>query len=258
VGTAVAVGGGGRAIRHTGFIVARDLTVLPISRRTNVSKIKNISRLGWVIVGLVAAMLLVPTMAVAATVAYNGIEGTNGTTTTQNKALVTSAGQLLTTGVEPTKYVEYLGYGDTADGNSGGFQCETASTIPSGKAFVAQQINVTVFEVDSPIAYSNPSGVYGGSYFIVRSDSSGNAGSCEGPSMADGEAPGGTVGNVAIPLVPGYVVPSGYAIDVYTQGLSADIWINGYLVPSADAPPTPNVTKMATNNPRDLFGPPRH
>ncbi len=32
------------------------------------SKLKSLSRAGWVIVGLVAAMLLVPTMAVAATV----------------------------------------------------------------------------------------------------------------------------------------------------------------------------------------------
>jgi hypothetical protein len=46
---------------------------------------KNISRAGWVIVGLVAALLLIPTMAVAATSAYNGIEGSKG-----NKANVTS------------------------------------------------------------------------------------------------------------------------------------------------------------------------
>jgi hypothetical protein len=37
--------------------------------------------------------------------AYNGIEGTNGTTTTLNKADVTSAGQLLTVEAAPYRAV---------------------------------------------------------------------------------------------------------------------------------------------------------
>jgi hypothetical protein len=211
------------------------------------SKINNFSRAGWVIVGLVAAMLLVPTMAVAATVAYNGIEGTNGTTTTQNKAQVTSAGQLLTTGASPQSYEEYTAYIDGAAGDNNGQDCEEVVAVPSGKAFVAQQIEVDVFEANSPSGYSSPfgPGYYSNSSFGLYADSSSEAGACIG-LIATGEAPGNTEGNVAIPLVPGYVIPSGYHLDAGGYGLTGQVYVTGYLVPSADAPSVPQVSRSAT------------
>jgi hypothetical protein len=60
------------------------------------SKLKNMSRAGWIVVGLVAALVLVPTAAVAATATLVKIQGTSG-----NKADVTGAGQLLTTTAQP-------------------------------------------------------------------------------------------------------------------------------------------------------------
>jgi len=83
-------------------------------------------------------MLLVPTMAVAATVACNGIEGTSGTTTTQNRALVTPAGQLLTTGVQPSKYEDYSVRLNTAGNEADWLE---AARVPSWYVFIAQQVN---------------------------------------------------------------------------------------------------------------------
>jgi hypothetical protein len=51
------------------------------------SKLKNMSRAGWIIIGLVAALVLVPTAAVAATATLGKIDATSG-----NKADVTEAG----------------------------------------------------------------------------------------------------------------------------------------------------------------------
>jgi hypothetical protein len=208
-----------------------------------VSKMKNLSRAGWAIVGLVAAMLLIPTMAVAATVTYNGIEGTNGTTTTLNKADVSSAGQLLTTPAQPSKYEDFYGpldsYGTT--------QCKTVDTIPSGESFIAEQVEVDAFQLSSPGTYTSPAGVYSNSNFTVYADPPAYGGGCDQYFMTSGVAPGGTVGNVVIPIVPGYVVPSGYYIDVYSQGLDAEVYITGYLVPSADAPIVTNIARRPTN-----------
>ena len=54
------------------------------------SRLKNMSRGGYIVVGIIMALILVPTGIAAGAVAYNGIEGTNGTTTTVNDAHVTS------------------------------------------------------------------------------------------------------------------------------------------------------------------------
>jgi hypothetical protein len=150
------------------------------------------------------------------TVAYNGIERTNGTTSTLNKALVTSAGKLLTTHVQPSQHVEYEFdfYG------SGGTSCRTAATIPAGRAFISEQVEVDVFSVDSPNAYSiRTDGLYSSAEFSVFGDGSGYAGDCDEYVITAGEASGGTVGSVAVRLSTGFVVPSGYDLDFSLSGM---------------------------------------
>lgn len=66
------------------------------------------SRGGYIVVGIIAALILVPTSVAAAAIAYTGIEGTNGATTTVNDAHVTSAGQLLTTEANPSTFVQTI------------------------------------------------------------------------------------------------------------------------------------------------------
>jgi hypothetical protein len=146
-------------------------------------------------------MLLVPTMAVAATVAYNGIEGTNGTTTTQNKALVTSAGQLLTTHVQPSKYEDYSVDVEAA---TGGNPCLGAARIPSGYAFIAEQVDVYVAATYPPITTGSGGAkvIETGSTFFLIADDPTQTG-CQGAIATVGTAPDGTVGNVELPLTPG-------------------------------------------------------
>jgi len=61
------------------------------------SKLKSMSRSGWIVVGFLTALLVVPSgVAVAKALTYNGIEDQNG-----NRALVEPDGQLYTTNAPP-------------------------------------------------------------------------------------------------------------------------------------------------------------
>jgi hypothetical protein len=68
-----------------------------------VSKIKNMSRTGWLVAGILAALLLVPTTAAAVTTATVTIikGGTAG-----GEVSVTAAHQLLSTTANPQAYVD--------------------------------------------------------------------------------------------------------------------------------------------------------
>jgi hypothetical protein len=200
---------------------------------------------GSIVVGFVIALLLVPTGMAAAALKYTGIEATNGTTSTLNKTGVTSEGQLLTTTASPMNYEDYQVSINTADGDNGGQECGTVgSAIPAGDAFVVQQVQLDVYEADSPDTYSGGEGDSGGynsvSGFSLYADPHSDV--CDGENLfTTGEAPDGTVGSVSIPLVPGFVVPTGYTIDAYLYGMNADVYVTGYLVPSADATASPQV-----------------
>ena len=60
------------------------------------------SRGGWIEVGILIAMMLMPSgVAVAKALKFTGIEGANGITTTENKAGVITAGQLQVAETDP-------------------------------------------------------------------------------------------------------------------------------------------------------------
>ena len=182
------------------------------------SRIKSLSRGDWVVVGIVIVLILVPSGVAIATVAH--------------QTSVTDAP------LPAAMLKNYTEYGIEVFPNPPGGQCKSAARIPPGKAFVAQQVDVAVFATQAPIAQNGYNLDSSGEFQLSASKRSANL--CSGKTtMASGEAPDGTVGNVAIPLVPGYVVPSGYSIGVYTIGMGATVWITGYLVRSADAPTTP-------------------
>lgn len=201
------------------------------------SRVKNMSRGGWIVVGILVAMLLVPSGVAAARTAYQGIIGTSG-----NKADVTPAQQLLTTEASPTKYEDYEAGVASAVGR---YDCTSVSgPIPAGEAFVAQQVDLDIDLADSPAGYSG--GPNGGhvseSEFTLYAETP-SVGCGYGSSIMSGEAPDGNVGNVTIPFVPGVIVPSGYSIDISVFGMDAAIYVTGYVVPSADAPSTPQAVK---------------
>jgi hypothetical protein len=189
---------------------------------------KSLSRAGWVMVGLAAAMLLVPTAAVAATLAYNGIEGTNGTSTTQNKALVTSAGQLLTNEANPSSYVRIF---HGPDCSAGGIY-----KIPSGKALIITGADF----YDAEATTGTPSEL----------DLE------EGPSsapcttlLAAGSSSDESASQNQV-FQPGIAVPAGDVLglnEYYSRG-SAEFY--GYLVPSNDVPgvPASDVRNVSANH----------
>jgi hypothetical protein len=193
------------------------------------SRIKNMPRMGWFIVGVAITVLLMPSVAVAAGLKFTGIEGTS-----DNKADVSPAGQLLTTAASPSAYEDYEANVAFPAPNARQ-ACTTLTTISAGHAFVVEQVEV---DVESAYTYApSESPLASQATFTLHADSSAcNEGSA---TITSGEAPQGTVGNVAIPVSPGYVVPSGYSIDVFYAGWSGNAFVTGYLIPSADASSTP-------------------
>jgi hypothetical protein len=69
-----------------------------------------------------------------------------------------------------------------------------------------------------PVAFIQiaPSGVW--------ADSSTDADTCIGNVRTYGVAPRGGVGDVRMPINPGFAVPSGYSLDVYSAGVAAYVY----------------------------------
>src|SRR5271166_3819030 len=104
------------------------------------SKIQNLSNRGWLIVGLVVALLLVPSAAIAAgrgALKLTGIEGTSA-----NQADVTPAQQLLTTQAPLADFWQFQG--QFADTSSGGTSCVQVGTPPTGDAYVVQSVEMDI------------------------------------------------------------------------------------------------------------------
>jgi hypothetical protein len=59
--------------------------------------------------------------------------------------------------------------------------------------------------------------------------------------LGDIIAPGGNAGTVDLPFTPGNVVPNGWQVYGEVSSAAANLVVNGYLVPSSDAPSTPAV-----------------
>jgi hypothetical protein len=181
------------------------------------SKIKSMSRGGWIVVGFIVALLVVPSVAVAATLRFTGIEGTNGTTSTVNKAHVTSAGEVATAPADPDSL--YSSPLQTVFGST----AVLVAQPPSGSALILTSLAVTV--------YSNPSpGIGNGFVFDINSNNS-CSGSLVGSFEAVVDISGLNVVNV--PIGSGVAIPAGDALCGEAIGSpEANVWANGYVVPS--------------------------
>ena len=168
------------------------------------SRIKNISRPGWVVIGIVAALVLVPSAAIAVTSTVI-IQGGAAA----GQASVSAAHQLLTNEATPTSYV--IAFSSTSPTcAAGGFY-----TIPSGKALI----------------------ITGVTYYIGQS--SGTAGELlyAGPSST----PCTSLLNSGISTVtvsqnqvfqPGIAVPAGDALGWVSSNSTGSFDVYGYLVPA--------------------------
>jgi hypothetical protein len=177
------------------------------------SKIKNMSRAGWIVTGVVAALVLVPTVAVA-TSSVVTIKGSPSGV----KANVTPGGELLATGTAAgnlwdTSIAIDAPAGSETVGNM------ALPTPPSGDFDVVTGVQVNTYVDSSP----------GLGTFVQFSQSACSEGAyCEFVNVNPS-----TVGDTVIPLAPG--VPQGDdTVGLIFQGIEAELMVNGYFAPCAD------------------------
>lgn len=141
------------------------------------SNFKSMSRAGYIVIGIVIALLLIPT-ASAATSIYNGIVGTSG-----HEANVTGAGQLLTTEASPantwTHSTQYSSPGIV----------EVYFNVPAEEFPVLTGVQLDTSKDPSPGA--------GSAVMIYDS----TCGTCVATIIAAVNPP--TIGNTTIPFAPG-------------------------------------------------------
>jgi hypothetical protein len=171
---------------------------------------------GWIVAGLVIAVLFTPTSVAAAKGAlkFTGIEGTS-----TNRADVTGAGQVLTAPATPDDL-----FSPPSVNLSTTYQA--VATPPSGSALVLEHLDVDVFGATASGGLVNfqlmPTGCNG--YFL-------------NPYELHANPPGATTGFFDVPLAPGLVVPSGDSLcaESSTATLQAAVNPTGELIPAGSA-----------------------
>jgi hypothetical protein len=177
-------------------------------------RIKNMSRGGWIVVGIVVAMMLVPSgVAVAAALKYTGIEGTSG-----NKADVTPAGELQVAAASPSAFFQnaFVGVSSSA--------IENVGAPPASLALVVTTIHIDTFVDPSPGSGQNI-------LFLISTGTS-----CSGSevgSYIEYLNPGG-IGETDIPMAPGLGIPEGDSLCAEAGGsVVAEVSVSGFTVPAA-------------------------
>jgi hypothetical protein len=189
-------------------------------QEASMSKIKNFSATGWLVAGITAALLLVPTTAVAVTATTTIIQGG----TAAGQASVTAAHQLLSTTVNPKAYVNTPSL--PVDGNG---DIVAIAEAPSWAALIVTTIHVGTFVDPTP----------GSGQFIQLVITTGG---CPGGQVGSFnlDVHPGAIGETDIPITPGVAVPAG---DILCAGgvgsVQADISVTGYTVPSSEVPAGP-------------------
>jgi hypothetical protein len=183
-----------------------------------VSKIKNISRTGWLVAGILAALLLVPTTAVAVTTAtVTIIKGG----TAAGQVSVTAAHQLLSTTASPQAYVDTGFVTAIGDGS-----VVVVASPPSGDALIVTTIHLSTYSDPAP-------GMLDYVAFWVGN----NTGCTGGGSVGSYEqlVNPGSLGETDVPLSPGVAVPAGDALCAAANDkVDATVSAAGYTVPSSE------------------------
>ena len=169
-------------------------------------------RSGWVLVGVLVALVVVPASAAAATIGVTELAGSNG-----QRADVTRAGQLSTAEASPGSFVTRLGGADLTSAAQS--KCVTFPVISATKAVVIRQFTVTTYSVPgtagSVLLYEGPN--------------------CQ-PSQVIDQLSYATPDNTNLPVDPGIALPKGGTISVNIAGLGALVAFFGYTVPASDVP----------------------
>jgi hypothetical protein len=178
------------------------------------TRIKNMSRGGWIVIGILIAMMLVPSgVAVAKVLKDTGIEGTS-----MNKADVTPASQLLVAEADPNALFQS---GESFPNES---VFGVAATAPPSSALIITTLHVDIFGDPSP-------GVGQLVEFDVETGTT--CGGSEVGSFRQTVNPPG-LGEFDTSLAPGVAVPSGDVLCVAEDGsVLSEVSASGYIVPSA-------------------------
>jgi len=178
------------------------------------SRIKEISRAGWMLIGVVGALLLFPSVASAASTIYNGIIGISG-----QKADVSPTSQLLTAEAAPSAYYHNFATPGAAT---------VVATPPSGRALVVSGLSVDFFS-------TNPQGsvhVYVGNSSCASDLLT--VAFVNGPAIWNGSSYVLSGGTQTVPVSPGVAIPATDRLCATALGgMNADVMVSGYSVTSS-------------------------
>lgn len=181
------------------------------------AKLSGISRVGWVVVGLITALVLAPAAAVAATAMV--LHGANGPGVN-----ATSGNQLLTAEAPPSAWVSEYGFNDAAG------TCSNLPVVSKTRGFIVKQVNVDVLgtATGDSVVY-----IYRGPGCLSKN------------TVGEADANGS---NVVYPFDPGVALPKTGQVSILYNGPATQVRVQalGYTVPASDAPAYTPVIECTT------------
>ena len=180
------------------------------------AKFKKIRGTTGFVIGIIAALLLVPSVAVASGITpVHLLGGTSG-----NKVEVTDAQQLLVTPAQPANTVQsqqqyfYSGHVNLP-----------IVTAPAADAIVVSNIAVDAYSVPTP----------GGSNDLQVYLSPAPGGACNSAQGWEHYFFPTGVGEIDLPTSPGLTIPAGWSLCGWENGIYVAVSISGQQVPAAEA-----------------------
>jgi hypothetical protein len=189
-------------------------------------RLNPLSRSGWLLAGVLVALVVVPAGAVAATIGVTELAGSNG-----QRADVTQAGQLDATEAPPSSFVTRLGGVDLTSASQS--ECVTFPVVSAAKAVVIRQFTVTAYSVPGTL----------GSVLLYEGPA------CQ-PSDVIDQLSYTTPGITSLPIDPGVALPEGGTISVNVLGLGVLVAFLGYTVPAGDVPAYTSTGTVSVNQAR--------
>lgn len=135
---------------------------------------------------------------------------------------------------------------------------DVTNALPVADALDLQDISVSITDTDPQPAPDGPGTASsdGSDIFLYAAPTSANiSAGLSSDYVVVGEVipQGSNTGTTDVPECPGYVIPNGYQLYAVPTGgeaaAAADVFANGYLIPSSDAPSTPAAGQLGLSNP---------
>jgi hypothetical protein len=181
------------------------------------AKIKKMRGTTGFVIGAIAALLLVPSVAEASGITLVHIVGAGSA----NQAAVTDARQLLVTPAQPANTVQ-----SQQQYFYSGHVFKPIVTAPADYAIVVSNIAVDAYVVPSPGGFND---------LQVYLSPSPRGACTAGEGWEHYFFPTG-VGEIDLPTSPGLIVPAGWSLCGWENGIYVTVSVSGQQVPAAEAP----------------------